>query len=535
MNKLFLLFLTTLLSVSLSSQSQPLKAFPTAEGFGKFASGGRGGKVVEVTNLNDSGEGSLRWALTEAGREHATIVFRVSGIITLEKDIRAKLYHVTIAGQTAPGDGILYRGGKLNLGGSKNVIMRNLRGRIGLRGDKDFIKGGSIGIENADTIIIDHCCFGWSGEENMTIYDNHFTTVQWCIVHEGLYDAGHRKGNRSYGNQWGGSPATYHHNLLAHNYNRSSRLNGASNTNEDRNVFMEYFNNVNYNWGKTNSCYGGENEAGTNSSHECNFVGNYYKPGPSTPGDSYFMELSAAREGKTLNPNPSRWYFADNVMEGNSNATSDNWSAVNNNTIYTVAGMKSESLIYPSPEYTRLAKCKFDDYDQYRTPTESALEAYEKVLERAGTIHRDVIEQRVVDEVRNKQAQYKGSTLNKAGFIDSPDDAEGWPVYNAGTPLADTDHDGMPDEWETANGFNPNDASDGAMVASAEGYTALEIYLNSLMGEQIPIVTTGIRQTTTTFDNKKLGGWFTLQGIPLAQKPAAPGLYVSNGRKLLVK
>ena len=192
MNKLFLLFLTTLLSVSLSSQSQPLKAFPTAEGFGKFASGGRGGKVVEVTNLNDSGEGSLRWALTEAGREHATIVFRVSGIITLEKDIRAKLYHVTIAGQTAPGDGILYRGGKLNLGGSKNVIMRNLRGRIGLRGDKDFIKGGSIGIENADTIIIDHCCFGWSGEENMTIYDNHFTTVQWCIVHEGLYNAAER-------------------------------------------------------------------------------------------------------------------------------------------------------------------------------------------------------------------------------------------------------------------------------------------------------------------------------------------------------
>lgn len=530
-----------------------LLAFPTARGFGKYVTGGRGCKVVEVTNLEDNpsnpSEGSLRWALTVAGKENATIVFRVSGTIKIlpnaqkSRDLRASLKNVTIAGQTAPGDGILIRGGKVNLGGSNNVIIRNLRFRIGdldeadLAKPKDsrFIKGAGLGIENASNIIIDHCCFGWSGEENITMYDNHFTTVQWCIVHEGLYDAGHQKGNRSYGNQWGGSPATYHHNLLAHNYNRSSRLNGASSTTEDRNVFMEYFNNVNYNWGKTNSCYGGENEAGTYSSHECNFVGNYYKPGPSTPNGSFFMELSAARKDKTLNENPSRWYFADNVMEGNSNATSDNWSAVNNNTIYTVAGMKSESLIYPSPEYTRLAKCKFDDYDQYRTPTETAEEAYEHVLAKAGTIHRDVIEQRVVDEVRNKQAQYKGTTLKKAGFIDSPDDAEGWPVYAVGTPVVDTDHDGMPDDWETANGFNPNDASDGAKVASAEGYTALEIYLNSLMGEQIPIVTTGIRQTTTTFDNKKLGGWFTLQGIPLAQKPAAPGLYVSNGRKLLVK
>lgn len=459
------------------------------------------------------------------------------------RDLRASLKNVTIAGQTAPGDGILIRGGKVNLGGSNNVIIRNLRFRIGDLDEADlakptdsrFIKGAGLGIENASNIIIDHCCFGWSGEENITMYDNHFTTVQWCIVHEGLYDAGHQKGNRSYGNQWGGSPATYHHNLLAHNYNRSSRLNGASSTTEDRNVFMEYFNNVNYNWGKTNSCYGGENEAGTYSSHECNFVGNYYKPGPSTPNGSFFMELSAARKDKTLNEKPSRWYFADNVMEGNSNATSDNWSAVNNKTIYTVAGMKSESIIYPSTEYTRLAKCKFDDYDQYRTPTETAEEAYEHVLAKAGTIHRDVIEQRVVDEVRNKQAQYKGSTLKKAGFIDSPDDAEGWPVYNTGNTPADTDHDGMPDEWEKANGFDPLDASDGAKVASVEGYTALEIYLNSLMGEQIPIVTTGIRQTTTTFDNKKLGGWFTLQGIPLAQKPVAPGLYVSNGRKLLVK
>ena len=507
-----------------------LLAFPTARGFGKYVSGGRGCKVVEVTNLEDDpknpSEGSLRWALTVAGKENATIVFRVSGVIKIQpnaqkvRDLRAKLKNVTIAGQTAPGEGILIRGGKMNFGGSDNLIIRNLRFRIGDIDEADlakptdsrFIKGAGFGLENAKNVIIDHCCFGWSGEENMTMYDNHFTTVQWCIVHEGLYDAGHQKGARSYANQWGGSPATYHHNLLAHNYNRSSRLNGASSTTEDRNVFMEYFNNVNYNWGKKNSCYGGENEAGPYSSHECNFVGNYYKPGPSTPSGSYFMELSAARSGKTLNPNPSRWYFADNVMEGSSSATNDNWSAIHNNTSYTVAGMKSETLVYPSAEVTRLDKCKFDDYDLYRTPTESAEEAYEHVLAKAGTINRDQTEQRVVNEVRNKQAQYKGTTLNKAGFIDSPDDAEGWPTYASATPVVDNDHDGMADDWEVAHGFNPADAEDGKLVVSAEGYTALEVYLNSLMGEKIDFAPTAIRTVNMISSEVVHRQIFTLDG-----------------------
>ena len=507
-----------------------LLAFPTARGFGKYVTGGRGCKVVEVTNLEDDpknpSEGSLRWALTVAGKENATIVFRVSGVIRIQpnaqkvRDLRASLKNVTIAGQTAPGEGILIRGGKMNFGGSDNLIIRNLRFRIGDIDEADlakatdsrFIKGAGFGLENAKNVIIDHCCFGWSGEENMTMYDNHFTTVQWCIVHEGLYDAGHQKGARSFANQWGGSPATYHHNLLAHNYNRSSRLNGASSTTEDRNVFMEYFNNVNYNWGKKNSCYGGENEAGTYSSHECNFVGNYYKPGPSTPSGSYFMELSAARSGKTLNPNPSRWYFADNVMEGSSSATSDNWSAVHNNTSYSVAGMKSETLVYPSSEVTRLDKCKFDDYDLYRTPTESAEEAYEHVLDRAGTINRDQTELRIVNEVRNKQAQYKGTTLNKAGFIDSPDDAEGWPTYAAATPVVDNDHDGMADDWEVAHGLNPADPEDGKHVASAEGYTALEVYLNSLMGEVIELIPTAIRTVTSANSEVVARQYFTADG-----------------------
>ena len=457
-------------------------AFPTAEGFGKYASGGRGGKVVEVTNLNDSGEGSLRWALTEAGRENATIVFRISGIINIgpnpqrkgERSIRAKLKNVTIAGQTAPGEGILLRGGKLNLGGSENVIIRNIRSRLGTIGDpaktkkENFIEGGAIGIENARNIIIDHCCFGWSGEENVTMYDNHFTTMQWCIIHEGLHDAGHKKGVRGYGCQWGGSPATFHHNLLAHNDSRSPRINGASNPKGDRNVFLEYQNNVNFNWGRRNSCYGGENEAGEGSTHECNFVGNYYKPGPAHPDDNVFIELSNARKGKQLT-SPSRWYMNGNVMEGVK--ARDSWALVSNQTGFTIDQQKS------------MQRLQTADYQPYLTKAESAKKAYKKVLAKAGTIHRDAVERRIIEDVRSGKPRYQGQSAHKPGIIDSPADAEGWPQYADAQPVADNDHDGMADEWERAHGLNPNVPDDRNKVISKAGYTALEVYLNSLMGE----------------------------------------------------
>lgn len=457
-------------------------AFPTAEGFGKYASGGRGGKVVEVTNLNDSGEGSLRWALTEAGRENATIVFRVSGIINIgpnpqrmgERSIRAKLKNVTIAGQTAPGEGILLRGGKLNLGGSENVIIRNIRSRLGTIGDpaktkkENFIEGGAIGIENARNIIIDHCCFGWSGEENVTMYDNHYTTMQWCIIHEGLHDAGHKKGVRGYGCQWGGSPATFHHNLLVHNDSRSARINGASNPNGDRNVFLEYQNNVNYNWGRRNSCYGGENEAGEGSTHECNFVGNYYKPGPAHPDDNVFIELSQARKGKQLT-SPSRWFINGNVMEGV--PSRDNWALISNRTDFTISQQKSTQRLQPA------------EYQSYLTKAESAKKAYKKVVEKAGTIHRDAVECRIIDDVRSGQPRYQGLSAHKPGIIDSPADAEDWPQYAAAEPVVDNDHDGMADDWERAHGLSPDNPDDRNNIISRAGYTALEVYLNSLMGE----------------------------------------------------
>jgi hypothetical protein len=302
----------------------------------------------------------------------------------------------------------------------------------------------------------------------MTMYDNHFTTVQWCIIHEGLHDAGHKKGVRGYGAQWGGSPATFHHNLLVSNDSRSPRLNGATNPHGDKNVFLEYQNNVNFNWGRRNSCYGGENEAGEGSSHWCNFVGNYYKPGPAHPADNVFVELSAARKGKTLT-GPSLWYFSGNVMEGQKQK--DSWLLVSNQTGFSQNQMKQEQPIAP-PEY-----------QPYLTPAETAKKAYKRVLKKAGTVRRDAVERRVVEDVVSGQPRYSGQTARRQGIIDSPADADGWPHYAAAEAPIDSDHDGMPDEWERAHGLNPTDGMDGRRVISKEGYTALEVYLNSLMGE----------------------------------------------------
>lgn len=480
-----------------AAQAQTL-AFPTAEGFGKFAVGGRGGQVVEVTDLSDylttetAIPGTLRWALIQYTGQPLTVVFRVSGIIALKADIRCSRANLTIAGQTAPGDGICIRGGKMNMGGSTNMIIRHIRFRIGLsNGDTGtFLAGGSLGFENGSNAIFDHCTFGWAGEENVTMYDDHYITVQWCILHEGLYTAGHAKGERSYACQWAGSPATMHHNLLANNYNRSSRLNGANNTSGDRNVLIDYVNNVNYNWGKVNSCYGGEREAGKFSTHEVNFVGNFYKPGPASPtSGSYFFEQSAARSGYTLG-GPSYWYVTGNVMEGDSSGTADNWLRVHNNTSYPIDSLKKLSVITIP--------------DQYKIAYSTAEVAYTDVLAKAGAFPRDTVDRRVINEVLTKTASGKGTiekypsaitgtdttwTSNKfynvvKGIIDQPAGAGGYPQFNTYNQVVDADHDGIDDAWELANGLNPADAADRNLLTTT-GYTALEVYLNSMVGEQI--------------------------------------------------
>ncbi|MDR0833768.1 MAG: T9SS type A sorting domain-containing protein [Candidatus Symbiothrix sp.] len=473
------------ISVLSTGMQAQIKAFPTAEGFGQNASGGRGGKVVEVTNLDDNpanpSAGSLRWALAQYPGEPITVVFRVSGIINLAGakagELRCKRDNWTIAGQTAPGDGICIMGNKVNFGGSNNLIIRHLRFRIGTMvdpttGEPDASGKGSIGIENASNWIMDHCTFGWSGEENTTIYDNVNTTVQWCIVHEGLYRSGHGKGDRGYGCQWGGQNATFHHNLLAHNYNRSSRLNGARSN--DINVLIDYVNNVNYNWGKSNSCYGSDIEK---TSNRTNFVNNYYKPGPARPGTQSSVFTYATKSSNQTPGAYAKGYMSGNYMEGSANTAknTNNYLGLDMNAFS--ADVRADSALYISKTPFPIA---------YPVTTQTAQEAYESVLAGAGAFPRDAVDTRIVNETRTGTASGSGVLGANKGIIDSPDAVGGYPTYVTGTVPADSDHDGMPDAWETTNGLNPNDPTDGNLVTKS-GYTALEVYLNALVGETIAL------------------------------------------------
>ncbi|MCM1521063.1 MAG: thrombospondin type 3 repeat-containing protein [Muribaculaceae bacterium] len=469
-----------------------LTAFPSAEGFGRYATGGRGGKVVKVTSLADDGTpGTLRWAFDQHKGEPITIVFEVSGDIALRSELRVNRADWTLAGQTAPGEGIVVTRNKVNLGGSENFIVRNMRFRIGrLDVSGNLLTENALGAENCSNFIFDHCSFGWSVEENMNTADSHFLTVQHSIVHEGLYNAGHSKGNRGYGCQWGGSPATYHHNLLTGNNSRSPRLNGARG--DDYVVFIEYANNVNYNYSKEGGCYGGENTAdiaqynGLNSAHECNFMSNFYKPGPASNKDKViFVNASYARENATSWA-PSKWFIDGNAAAGIAGATADNWTAVTAET-YSLSQIKADSRITPANPYWKYTVAatvgNYTPSKYMLTGISSADDAFAHVTAHAGTINRDKVERRIIADAIAGTATFGGSTLGQ-GILDKETDAEGFFTYSTDyTVLTDTDGDGMPDEWEkTAKGLDPNTPDQNK--TNPEGRTALEVYLNSLMGEQ---------------------------------------------------
>ena len=491
----------SLISNSLIANS--LIAFPGAEGFGKYASGGRGGQVVYVTTLADDAEGatpgSLRWALKQYEGEPLTVCFAVSGEIRLVKDLRINRKNYTIAGQTAPGVGIVITHNKVNCGGSENFIIRNIRFRIG-RNDVNgnLITQNAFGAENCTNYIIDHCEFGWSTEENMNTYDSHFFTVQYCIVHEGLNNSGHPKGARGYGCQWGGSPATYHHNLLINNNKRSCRFNGAQSN--DWVVYLDYINNVNYNFeGGSNGCYGGENTAklaegeynGLNSAHECNFINNYYKVGPNTTNKKYFVSVEKARSGAT-SWGPSQWYINGNVFDGVPSATEDNWSAVVGKSPYdNVDTLRVDTLIRPKTPWWRwtedsiYGQYDFDELAYAASSFQTAEAAYQTVLDTAGCFPRDHVSKRLVADTKAGTHTYVGSKTGKKGIIDTEEDAEGFYNYVEVAAFADFDSDGMPDFWEAANGTDPINPDNNTLHES--GYTMLEMYLDYAMTHKEPM------------------------------------------------
>ncbi|MCD7973080.1 MAG: T9SS type A sorting domain-containing protein [Candidatus Azobacteroides sp.] len=463
--KTMLLLLACLMAGSGSSVAEELQlAFPGAEGFGKYATGGRGGRVIEVTTLDDyseSGEtpieGSLRSALKTEGDDPITIVFRVAGVITLKERLKCGRHNITIAGQTAPGDGICIAGNNIYFYG-KNFIIRYLRFRTG---DEQGVNASCVNVENAENFIIDHCSFSWSMEENMTTYDNMYSTVQWCIVSEPLYQSVHDKGKRGYGSQWGGQYASYHHNLIAHAYSRAPRVNGSRA--HDTMAVTDFVNNVIYNWGKKNSVYGGESELEGGACHT-NWVNNYYKPGPASPSGSYFAEASY-NAGKAVGY--GKWYVTGNYIDAASYATvnEDNHKGMN----------------YQGGEENQRSDERFEVED---VPTTTAHQAYLDVLAGAGARipKPDAIDRRILAEAAGERNPVYGGVLGSTkGIIDTQETVGGWPEYTydpADVP-ADTDKDGIPDEWEIANGLDPNDPADGAHIAG-NGYSNLENYLNSI-------------------------------------------------------
>ena len=438
-------------------------AFPTAEGYGKYTIGGRGGAVYEVMNLNDSGEGSLRAAVEASGAR--TVVFRVSGTIKLDTDIRISNPNITIAGQTAPGDGICIRNYPLIINASQ-VIIRHLRVRVGDESgdDADAISG-----RYNSNIIVDHVSASWSIDETVSIYHCENVTVQWCLISESMFNSTHVKGSHGFGGIWGSNYSTYHHNLIAHHSSRNPRFaSGCGNT--------DYRNNVLYNWGYQSS-YGGEKAQKGNSEFNfsnVNMVANYYKPGPATvPGE--VTHRIAAPWSRNKAEDYGKWFISGNVIEGNSRVSENNWLGVHpQDSSEYLEGLKLEEP-WPAMEI-----------DQ-QTPED----AYASVLDHAGASlpKRDAVDIRIIDEVRNGYATYEGPTYEKdhkvadpskkSGIIDSQEDVGGWPELS-GTPApTDTDHDGMPDNWESKNGLNPNNADDRNEVAE-DGYTMLEKYLNSI-------------------------------------------------------
>lgn len=484
--QLIIAFVTLFSGVALAQ----VPAFPGAEGFARYITGGRGGSVYYVTNLNDSGTGSLREALGKSGTR--TIVFDVSGIINLKSDLKISKGNVTIAGQTAPGDGITLANYTVQLS-ADNVIIRFIRFR---RGNAVNINDGADAIwgRNKKNIMLDHCSFSWSIDEVASFYDNRTFTMQWCTIAEALTNAGHDKGAHGYGGIWGGKEASFHHNFLLHLQNRVPRFNGARynwsgyDTSKYPNTIqaerVDFRNCVMYNWG-TGGCYGGPGGG------YVNMVNNYYKAGPATTNKTRVTQVSKSDSSNGGdNPFPSytsRYYINGNyVTAAGDNAENYDWQGVvYDSGIPTVNGVRcvNDSENYYGEGAGNIPIKLEEPIDAGEVTTHSATVAFEKVLAYAGASYRrDAVDARYAMEAETGTATYTGSVTGMSGIIDTQGDVGGWPVLSKETKPTDTDKDGMPDDWETSNGLNPslNDSKQ-YTVDTEKVYTNLEVYINSLV------------------------------------------------------
>ena len=573
-----ILLLLLLLSGNGYAQFSSAPAFPGAEGHGRYVTGGRGGNIVHVTNLNDSGTGSFREAVETKNKNKAKIiVFDVAGVIALKSDLQIS-DNTTIEGQTAPYPGITLRYYTIRPG--SNVIVRFIRFRRGQ--EKDVNEGADATWQREKTgIILDHCSFSWSIDEVASFYDNNNFTMQWCTIAESLTNAGHGKGAHGYGGIWGGKLASFHHNLIAHVSNRGPRFNGARyewsgyTNNKDYNTYkwanfcqaenVDFRNCVMYN--SQGTCYGGPGGG------QINMVNNYYKAGPCGNGyqERVTLVTVAASGNSSGHPNvydmTSRYYISGNTTETTAGKKTENrdWDGVDYDGGVQYRGdlvySKDAKKYYPDdvPSITinnvRWVQIKMDaPAPTGSIITHSADVAYQKVLAYAGaSLHRDEVDERYMREAANGTAEYVGSVTKKRGLIDVVADVNGYTeaTFPTGAHPSDydTDGDGIPNEWEIRYGLNPNSAADGKTYTldKKKYYTNLEVYCNSLVED---IMKQGMADGDNSFEEywPQLGGGTGIisveeSGTPATQSQAYnmagqrvddsyKGIVIINGKKI---
>lgn len=504
-------------------------SFPGAEGDGMFTTGGRGGTVYHVTKLTDDGsEGTLRYAINRNGTR--TIVFDMAGIIPLSSELRIRNGNLTIAGQSAPGDGICLKNFPVVVD-ANNVIIRFMRFRMGdeaaaaalLAGDTSYGWDGADAIwgRNQSDVMIDHCSMSWNIDECSSFYGNTRFTMQWCFMAESMRASVHSKGSHGYGGIWGGSPATFHHNILAFHDSRNPRFCGSRYTNKPENEKINFINNVLYNWGG-NSGYAGE--GGT-----YNMMNNYYRSGPGTKSSVSYRIFSPNPDGGTNSQPAGVWgtfHLSGNIMHNSSQTTANNW-----------LGLQPANLGSTNIEDLK----SYIPFAMPQIQMETAGDAYQSVTQKAGaSLKRDAVDIRIVNNILNGTVScVAGSNGSTGGMIDSQNDVGGWPEYTS-TPeqiLADTDRDGMPDAWESSKGLNPAQI-DGAAYTLSQVYTNLEVYLNELV---IPVMGITASVEIPNASTRKLkvitqpDGYASFQ-LDLAESTdLALYLYDANGRQTVLQ